>query len=559
MTSSLAARRLALTSAHAAASLAVHAPQLTDAFARNLPAAADTVGRRLRGALVREGLMPAGPGDRVHAFHRVEYDSAGADDPAELLPEHLTGNASGFAAELRNAVVNLAIAMARSDSQAAVPPGQARSQSPGRPARALLPGGDPDEQAVAGERLAVAGHNLHPCGRTRLGWDTSDVLAHDLEAGHTRLGFVAVRDHLHLGDDVGAELRETYPQLPEPEPGYRLQPVHAWQRDTVLPARYGDLLRHGDLRILPDELDAVPTAALRTLLLPAAADGSRRYVKVSLDIQVTSTRRSISIASTRNGPVLSELLHRLVAEDPHADRLLLMAETAGAAVPVGSGRDLAAIVRDGLTGRLRPGERAVPGGALPFIAAGLVSAYAATTVRRDDAAAAGSFLDAYARLVLPPLLRLALRGVALEAHLQNCLPTFVGGVPHRLAVRDFAGLRLHPGRLAAAGHEVTLWPGSVVGTGDTGVLRAKLGYTMFQAHLGELIIRLGESHGLDEDTAWRIVRAVVDETYDGSPAARADHAAFTAPSVPHKALVRMRLAGGGDEYFPVRNPLHAPA
>jgi D-ornithine---citrate ligase len=541
MTSSLAARRLALTSAHAAASLAVHAPQLTDAFARHLPAAADIVGRRLRGALVREGLVPAGPGDRVHAFHRVEYDSAGADDPAELLPAQLTGNASGFAAELRNAVVNLAIAMARSTDPA------------------NRAGSDPDEQAIAGERLAVAGHNLHPCGRTRLGWDTSDVLAHDLEAGHTRLGFVAVRDELHLGDDVGAALRLAYPQLPEPEPGYRLQPVHAWQRDTVLPARYGDLLRAGDLRILPDELDAVPTAALRTLLLPAAADGSRRYVKVSLDIQVTSTRRSISIASTRNGPVLSALLHRLVAEDPHADRLLLMAETAGAAVPVGSGRDLAAIVRDGLTGRLRPGERAVPGGALPFVAAGLVSAYAATTVRRDDAGAAGSFLDAYARLVLPPLLRLALRGVALEAHLQNCLPIFVGGVPSRLAVRDFAGLRLHPGRLAAAGHEVTLWPGSVVGTGDTAVLRAKLGYTMFQAHLGELIIRLGESHGLDEDAAWRSVRAVVDETYDGSPAARADHAAFTAPSVPHKALVRMRLAGGGDEYFPVRNPLHAPA
>jgi siderophore synthetase component len=92
------------------------------------------------------------------------------------------------------------------------------------------------------------------------------------------------------------------------------------------------------------------------------------------------------------------------------------------------------------------------------------------------------------------------------------------------------------------------------------VLRAKLGYTAFQAHLGELVIRLGESHGLDEDAAWRTVRAVVDETYSGlDGAGRADHAAFTAPTVPHKALVRMRLAGGGDEYLPVENPLHAPA
>jgi siderophore synthetase component len=86
-------------------------------------------------------------------------------------------------------------------------------------------------------------------------------------------------------------------------------------------------------------------------------------------------------------------------------------------------------------------------------------------------------------------------------------------VPHRLAVRDFAGLRVHRPRLAAAGWRVPLWPGSVVGTDDDQVLRAKIGYTALQAHLGELVIRLGESHDLDEDRAWRTVRAVVDQTY----------------------------------------------
>jgi hypothetical protein len=29
--------------------------------------------------------------------------------------------------------------------------------------------------------------------------------------------------------------------------------------------------------------------------------------------------------------------------------------------------------------------------------------------------------------------------------------------------------------------------------------------------------------------------------------------------VEHKALVRMRLSGDGDQYLLVRNPLHAPA
>ncbi len=483
--------------AHTEAALAVHAPDLVPGFLAALPEAADTVGRRLRGALVREGLRDMGPGVR-HGFDRVEYATAGAPDPVDLLGDI---DAPGFAAELRNAVMNLAIAMAR-------PPAEV--------------GAGPDEQAIGLERLAVAGHNLHPCGRTRLGWDTGDVLAHDLETESTRIGFVAVRRDLILGDDVFGEI--------EAPAGYAVQPVHAWQRDNVLPERYGDLMRSGALRILDEERVAIPTAALRTLWLP----GTGQYLKVSLDIQVTSTRRSISIASTRNGPAVSALLHRLVDDD----RLLLMAETAGAAVPVGSGRDLSAIRRDGLAGRLEPGERAVPGGALPFLLDELVTG--------DPA----DWLRAYAQLVVPPLMRLTAKGVALEAHLQNCLPTFVDGRPHRLALRDFAGLRLHPARLAAAGHRIDLWPGSVVGTDDLDVFRAKIGYTLFQAHLGELVMRLD----LDEDRAWRIVREVLDEHATGD-----DHAAFTAPAVPHKALVRMRLAGQGDIYVPVRNPLHAPA
>jgi siderophore synthetase component len=492
MTRTLSPARLA------EAALAAHAPDLVPGYLAALPAAADNVGRKLRGALVREGIRDMGPGVQ-HGFGRIEYETSGVSDPVELLGDI---DAPGFAAELRDAVMNMAIAMAR-------------------PAAAI--GGGPDWQAIGLERLAVAGHNLHPCGRTRLGWTTQDVLAHDLETEKTRLGFVAVADDLHLGDDV-------FPELEAP-PGYTVHPVHAWQRDSVLPTRYADLIADRKLIILDHEIDVVPTAALRTLLVPETGE----YLKVSLDIQVTSTRRSISVASTRNGPAVSRLLHRLVEEDPQGDRLLLMAETAGAAVPVGSGRDLSVIRRTGLAGRLEPGETAIPGGALPYLLDDLVMGDPATWLRE------------YAELLLPPLLRLTGKGVALEAHLQNCLPTFVGGRPHRLALRDFAGLRLHLPRLAEAGHDITLWPGSVVGTDDLDVFRAKIGYTAFQAHLGELILHLD----IDEAYAWRIVREVVDEAISGD-----DHAAFTAPVVPHKALVRMRLKANGDIYIPVPNPLH---
>ncbi|WP_433797008.1 IucA/IucC family protein [Actinoplanes sp. CA-252034] len=509
--------RLATAAAHTEAALAVHEPHLVDAFVAHLPTAADTVGRRLRAALVREDLTPETPGGRRHAFHRVEYPDAGVADPVDLLTGiDTTGT---FAAEIRNAVINLAIAHAR--------------------ARDNLPtADDPDTTAVRLERLAIAGHNLHPCGRTRLGWDTVDVLAHDLEAGHTRIHFVAVRDDTHLGDDLGTFLGLQAPQ------GYRLQPVHAWQLDTVR-TRYADLFIDGTLHHVDHHLDAIPTAALRTLLLP---DG--RYLKLSLDIQVTSTRRSISVASTRNGPALSTLLTHLINDDPDGHRLLLMTEPAGAAVPAGTGRDLSAITRTGLTGRLTPDEHPIPGGALPLLIGDLVD---------QTGGNPATWLTDYTRLLLPPLLRLLTHGIALEAHLQNCLPTFINGRPHRLALRDLAGLRLHPGRLTTAGHTLDLWPGSVITTDDTETLRAKLGYTALQAHLGELVIRLADTHNLDEHHAWRLIRHVIDDTYSslGSAAfAAADHQWLTAKTVPHKALVRMRLAGTGDIHIPVSNPLH---
>src|SRR5262249_33889172 len=175
------------------------------------------------------------------------------------------------------------------------------------------------------------------------------------------------------------------------------------------------------------------------------------------------------VASTRNGPVLS----RLLVQRLDSDRVLVMAETAGSAADLpGGDRDLSAIARAGLSGHLGPGEIPVPGsaltavvpggalptvGALPAVVPGgalpvasalttggrrsvlieLVDRFAATR-RLTRPAAAIAFTHEYARLLLPPLLTLATRhGIGLEAHLQNCVPTFVDGVPHRLALRDF--------------------------------------------------------------------------------------------------------------------------
>ncbi|GIF76115.1 IucA/IucC family protein [Asanoa siamensis] len=515
---------------HTTARLALTAPALVAPFRAALPRAAATVGRRLAGALYREDIGDArerfaGVGRR-HGFDRLEVDKL-EDPPADLLPRGLPG-AAALTEELTNATVNLALALARPQPKD--------------------PGDDPDGRALAYERVAIDGHNLHPCGRTRLGWDTDDTLRHDVEAGTTTVAFIAVHPDLLTGDAL--DLAAGYDGVPD---GATVIPVHQWQRDTVLRHRYADLYAAGRIRDLDGTIEAAPTAAVRTLLLPPARDGHRRYLKLSLDIQVTSTRRSISTASTRNGPAISTVLHRLLADDPTT---VLLAETAGTALSAGAGRDGSAILRDGLDRHLAPSETAIPGG-------GLTAGDTLDHLVPPGAGSALHFVGAYARLLLPPVVGLAARhGIALEAHLQNCLPTFVDGRPHRIVFRDFAGLRLYLPRLA---DPPPLWPGSVVATDDVDVMRAKLGYTALQAHLGEIVVRLTRSHDLDEDRAWREIRAALDEAYEPllrdptcARAAKEDHAALTARTVPHKALVRMRLAGHGDRYVPVQNPLHDP-
>ncbi|MGE5830385.1 MAG: IucA/IucC family protein [Micromonosporaceae bacterium] len=572
-----AAGPVVAAAAEAELALRVAAPELVDGFRAALPVARDAVARRVISAACWEGLTgpaePAWSGERLfvpkagggylvtravrHGFGRIEVTQPTEADPVRLLAD-LVGEHPGVAAEIADATVNLAIALAR------------------RPHLALgdpdIDGGlDADEQAAGLERLATEGHNLHPCARTRLGWRVPDVLAHDLEAAATTVRFVAVHRDLHIGEDVGDHLGLAELGIRAPDPArFVLTPVHAWQFEQVLRNRYADLIDDGTLVPLDDvALPAVPTAALRTLLLPSAT-GPPRYLKVSLDIQVTSTRRTISVASTRNGPAISALLERLLADDPECARVVLMTERAGSAVVASGGRrrDLAAIVRSGLSGRLHPDERVVPGGALyassprdgrPIVAE-IVDRYGRTRRLTSAPDMALRFLDEYARLLLPPVLSLATRhGIGLEAHLQNCLPTFVGGVPHRLAVRDFAGLRIYPPRLP---QPLRLWPGSVVVTGDVQVMRAKVAYTALQAHLGELVVRLASSHQLGEVAAWAAVRGVIDEVYERLRAdpplarqARADHAFFVADTVPHKALLTMRLRGGGEHYVAVGNPL----
>ncbi|GIG71465.1 IucA/IucC family protein [Phytomonospora endophytica] len=579
------------------------APELRAAFHAHLPASAAHVRGSVLAAAWREDIggirttadvdgervtaaLPAGRLEFLadaHAFDQITPhgplrltkagETAEITDPAALLA--LLGLTEPVDAEVADATGNLALALARRE-QADVDLRRTAERlgvsSSVELAAALRASSADFEPCLFFERLATFGHHLHPCARTRLGMDTADLLAHDLEGPGAPLRFLAVpaeRIRVSGGADPVSRLRETHPGLDKalsaagPRPGEIVIPVHPWQYESVVRRRYAWMFTAGSLRELPGvSLQAAPTISLRTLVTGPGAAGRRWQVKCALDVQITSTRRTISAATAHNGPSVSAELSRIVDADPLlAGKVGVLPELAGVSM-IGEGRigrDFTSVLRAGIGEVTGPGELPVPGCALPArspvsggsVLAELVAEHASGHGLASGEAAA-DFLERYARLLVPPVLRLAALGVGLEAHLQNTIPVFVGGTPVRMLFRDWGGARLHLPRMRAAGHELDLFPGSVVATEDLGTMRAKVAYTTFQNHLAELIRLLAAECGLPEDAAWRLVRRIVA----GSPAPAADREFFTAPTQPHKALLTMRAGGDGDRYIPVASPLH---
>ncbi|GAB4057964.1 IucA/IucC family siderophore biosynthesis protein [Catellatospora paridis] len=451
---------------------------------------------------------------------RVVTDAGAFDDPVELLRAlRLPGDVARLTTEVADSVVGLALARA------------------GQPYR---PGGEPTLTVLAGrpdglallEQSVVDGHPLHPCCRTRIGMSQADVLRFAPEHRPTvelEVFTVPAKRWLTTGAGLAPRL-----------------PVHPWQREHVLSAY--PFLKPDGARIA-----AMPLMSLRTLA--AVADPTRHY-KTAVDVQMTSAVRIVSPAAVRNGPVVSKLL-AVVAADLG---LQVWPELAGGAVLDTDGtplRSLAVVVRR--APRPGPNEVILPVAALaapspadgrPLIREAVLLGYGGHPA---------GFLADLAALIVPVLLTLLHRGVALEAHGQNLLVTLTHGRPTGLSYRDVGGVRLSPARLRRHGVDVPALHGDLA-SDDPVQLRAKALGSGIAVALGEPIAVLSREYGIEPQQLWRLVRDRVEQAYDSlPPSAAADARSVLGDPLPLKATTAMRLADDplDDVWAQLPNPLAA--
>ncbi len=449
---------------------------LTAPVAATLPFATAAPGltARITGAGSRGHDPTAEPGGERRARPPGGERHESHDDPAALLRSlHLGPHTGRLAREIDNSVANLALAHADPP-----PPGAALRDA----------GGDPDGLGRLEQRV-LDGHPLHPCCRTRGGMTVADILAYAPEHRPViRLRRLAVPPARWYG---------------------RTPPVlyaHPWQAER-LRDRYPWLSDAGQTEPVR------PLMSLRTVAPLSGGD----HVKTAVDIQLTSAVRTVSPAAVHNGPRLSALLGTLTADLP----LTVLAETAAGAVLVDGlpQRHLAYLRRR--APQLTATETVLPLGALAPLLPGLAT---------DPYA----WWHDLAHLLLPPLLTVLDRGVALEAHGQNTLLVLAGGRPTRIVYRDLGGVRVSAKRLHAAGVEAPPVEGDLP-TDDPHVLRTKLAAAVLGTVAAQLITVLAGA-GADPARLWASTAAAIRGT------GTADAPRLLRDPLPVKATTAMRLA-----------------
>jgi siderophore synthetase component len=498
------------------ADLAHARPDLLDRYDAALPGARAQILSRLYGALAREPLPgvahrsapgtvvlddgrvldgPAGaaqPFADVAAGLAVRLDGVAHDDPGALLAAlRLPGHTARLAAELDDSVAHLALARAAQPD----PHG-------GPPALAALVGDGPDAGARA-EQLVVDGHPLHPGCRARGGMSVADVLRYAPEHRPTfrlrRLRAPAEKWH---GDGPPVLL------------------AHPWQAARLLEA----------YRWLADDGDTGPVRPLMSLRTVAPVRGGD-HIKTAVDVQLTSAVRGVSPAAVHNGPRLSALLATLTADLP---TLHVLAEHGAGGVLV-EGRP------DRSLAHLR---RTAPAVAADEIAVPL--AVFAAPSPADGRPLLAELLDGYggdpyawladlAAVLLPPMLTVLARGVALEAHGQNTLVVLHAGRPVRICYRDLGGVRVSPARLRAAGVPAPRLIGDL-STDDPAALRAKLAAALLSTVVAEQVALLARLCHADPGRLWAIIARAIA----GVDSPDRDH--LLGDPLPIKAMTAMRLA-----------------
>ncbi|MBI5975886.1 IucA/IucC family protein [Staphylococcus canis] len=451
------------------------------------------------------------------------------------------------------------------------------------------------------EERVIEGHPLHPGAKLRKGMTTFETMRYASEYSQPiNLKFILVHQDVIRVQSVHHSYTQTVFQMfdglkkaaqaaltTESLDTYHVMIVHPWQYDHVMDKDYTDALQSRS--IIPIDYTHTYYAGLsfRTLM-PKYPDVSP-HIKLSTNVHITGEIRTLSEQTTHNGPLVSQILDDITANDTWFDTVPAqhIAEIAGAHFYQSKDADAVQERRSEQLGTLyrRNVYHYVEPDTIPVIASSLIVADSKTDIpliialieryisihpELETSEAIRQWFQTYATALIDFVIPLLVKyGIALEAHLQNTIAVFnpTSGTLNQMLVRDFEGLRIDAKQLAAMNYKTDHFheKSRILTDSQTSVFN-KAFYSTIQNHLGELvapIVKYYHMQGL-EQLLWDQVRIRIQELFTVFRAADLDESrldriegVFFHDTIDYKCVTTMRLLDEAHHYtyVKVQNPL----
>jgi D-ornithine---citrate ligase len=443
------------------------------------------------------------------------------------------------------------------------------------------------DKSVYMEQFVSQGHPTHPCSKTKLGFSKEDAINYSPEfspivkilvvAMHKSISGISLsldiqksyrewffdvfpEEYTHWGDALrrnGLEIADYFPI-----------PIHPWQFENSIKRNFKEYISNKLLCFFDDVyIEASPTLSFRTL--KPINNLNAPYIKLPVAIQATSVFRTLAPTSVKNSTITSDLLADIFHEERNFnEQLKILPEVAGIYLNDGSAEasHLGAIFRSSINNIIKADENCIVVASLcersPITQTPIFMEQMSLAGIKDMAGAV-SYFRYYAAMVIKSYLGLYLRyGIALEGHQQNTMAVFKDGLPQYIVARDFDGIDIE--RSVYENYAGPLKELNSVISNSPEMPRNNLLHTVYQSHLGELIILLTTHFNCSEIMLWSVVSKLTHQQFDnlrGQIDAKrweTEYNAILQKDWACRALLRMRLS---EEYHRdglfvrLRNPL----
>jgi siderophore synthetase component len=434
------------------------------------------------------------------------------------------------------------------------------------------------------EQWCIRGHLLHPIPKCKSHLTIEELTKYLPEAKNSfKLTVIAVPKTIasfktnlsksydeymkDVFNDEYAELRESFKNSNLEWEDYYIVPTHPWQYSYLMSNNMEEQLGQSAIKVDGNfNIKGSPLIAFRTLHL----SNSGSFVKLPINIQITSSKRHLSPRACHHAIYISEILSTIKAEKGVSASFNFNKEE----LSVHLSYYIGVIYRQGIGSYLEEDEIIMPAAALyelspinenQYIIDDILKLYLEVNNCIYFKTGIKDFFKCYTQLLISDIIRLLTAyGIGMEGHLQNCMIVLKNFSPSKVILRDGEAINICTERIRDHFPDHKFYPGSWNVDLGPEACQDVVMHSVIHSNIGQMIVHLSQRYGFSEKELWKYVRDILKKQFANfkhtNYYARAveDEQYFFNEMTNIKCLFKIKIANTSNDFIhsKLKNPLY---